>query len=927
MSDEIWKHKTSCTNLHGAKNALKTGGLLLGLLLTGTSQAQDVTFSTVDPGQTKAITEWGIEVVQGGKAENTARLYRGILGEDSIDVLWSFFEPGIALNGSGNLVQAHEDIADGFIDGNWSTTLFPNAAWGFGPNIGGTDPYFFDGSSLDTNKWYNLVKKHVEYYQSRGQTVAYMMPFNEPYYWAGQGPAGEVPAALNSIAQLLADDATLDGIGIMGPSTLESAAALGTYDVAKGPLTHGSTHHLQWYNSASWIADFYTYVLSQGDVAYNPELHALGEAIFSAEYGCTGGAWWADPDRLLPRALFMESCQGSRLGYAENRGGDWAATLTQSAAAVYLSPGGELYGFAGGFERQTLDGSMNNYRFVCTDRDVYFNGIGPIREYVLPVRNAQDALVKIEYGTNIMPALDGHRWKIKNRLTGQVLEVAGGLSTDGADIQEATDANALRQKWDILLFKDGYYVIYNANSGKPMDNYGWSIGEGGNVAQWSDTGGLNQRWFIEPAGGGYYYIRNGHGTLYVDGNLGGASVKQYSLDGGQQQQWQFILADPAVSGTPTAHYEFESNANDSIGSNHGTASGSPAYTGGEIGQAIDLDGANDYVTLPSGIADVDDITVAAWVNWDGGGAQQRIFDFGDDTTNYFFLTPSDFNGQMHCSITTGSYQYEDALVTDGLPVGQWVHVAVTLRGNTGILYVDGLPKVAGYMSLNPSDFNPANNYIGKSQWPDPLFNGQIDDFRIYDYALTDSEIAAIALVTPPDTTPPAAPTALAATAADGTIALDWADNSDPDFESYTVYRSITSGSNYVAVDSGLTSSTNADDTVINGTTYYYVVSATDSNANESAYSSEVSVVPSPATFTPEESVIASHAVVGGTNLSVTVSNTVLGHWYAILTTETLMPPLWTTNAIEDGTGSNLIFGIPIDPASTNRFFKLMIGRQ
>ena len=36
--------------------------------------------------------------------------------------------------------------------------------------------------------------------------------------------------------------------------------------------------HLQWYNSASWIADFYTYVLAQGDVAYNPELHALGEA-------------------------------------------------------------------------------------------------------------------------------------------------------------------------------------------------------------------------------------------------------------------------------------------------------------------------------------------------------------------------------------------------------------------------------------------------------------------------------------------------------------------------------------------------------------------------------------------------------------------------------------------------------------------------
>ena len=55
--------------------------------------------------------------------------------------------------------------------------------------------------------------------------------------------------------------------------------------------------------------------------------------------------------------------------------------------------------------------------------------------------------------------------------------------------------------------------------------------------------------------------------------------------------------------------------------------------------------------------------------------------------------------------------------------------------------------ITGTISLNPTDIlssSPQNNYIGKSQWPDPLFNGQIDDFRVYDYALTSVEVAGLA---------------------------------------------------------------------------------------------------------------------------------------------------------------------------------------
>ena len=200
-----------------------------------------------------------------------------------------------------------------------------------------------------------------------------------------------------------------------------------------------------------------------------------------------------------------------------------------------------------------------------------------------------------------------------------------------------------------------------------------------------------------------------------------------------------------VYGPADAHYEFENTADDSVGSNHGTTTGSPAYTTGIAGDAIDLDGSDDYLTLPSGVVNTEDLTIAAWVNWDGGDIYQRIFDFGNNTTQYMFLTPASAGSTLRFVITgSGNRSREQKIETTELIVGQWVHVAITLSGNTGKLYVNGvLEDINTAMTINPSDFNPTVNYIGKSQWPDPLFNGRIDDFRIYHYALSDTEIAAL----------------------------------------------------------------------------------------------------------------------------------------------------------------------------------------
>lgn len=193
------------------------------------------------------------------------------------------------------------------------------------------------------------------------------------------------------------------------------------------------------------------------------------------------------------------------------------------------------------------------------------------------------------------------------------------------------------------------------------------------------------------------------------------------------------------------HYELDGNASDSAGVYPATANGSPGYVAGLSDQAVDLDGTDDYVQAPSGfISSLTDATFATRFRWDGGSAWQRLFDFGNNTTQYLFLTPNSASGTLRFGITMSgntSPQYLDAPVP---AVGEWTHVAVVLSGDTGTLYVNGAAVSSGSITLDPASVAPALNYFGKSQWPDPYFNGAIDDFRIFNRALNATEVKSLA---------------------------------------------------------------------------------------------------------------------------------------------------------------------------------------
>ena len=79
-------------------------------------------------------------------------------------------------------------------------------------------------------------------------------------------------------------------------------------------------------------------------------------------------------------------------------------------------------------------------------------------------------------------------------------------------------------------------------------------------------------------------------------------------------------------------------------------------------------------------------------------------------------------------------------------------MAVTRSGTTNTLYINGVAVASNTVALSPADLgNTTNNWIGRSQYADPLLAGFIDEFQIYDRSLDAAEVQS--LTTSPGGTP------------------------------------------------------------------------------------------------------------------------------------------------------------------------------
>jgi hypothetical protein len=204
-----------------------------------------------------------------------------------------------------------------------------------------------------------------------------------------------------------------------------------------------------------------------------------------------------------------------------------------------------------------------------------------------------------------------------------------------------------------------------------------------------------------------------------------------------------------------------------------------------------------------------------------------------------FLTPANSStGNVRFSITnSGSSNEQQINSSVAIAAGTWTHIAVTLSGSLGTLYVNGTAAgTNSAMMLNPSMLgNTTNNYIGKSQFSgDPYLNGLVDEFHIYSQALTASQVSSLI-------SGPAGPTGLTATPGNDQVTLAW--NMASGATSYNVERATVSGGPYTMVSWYNTAANFTDTGLTNGAPYYYVVVSANSPA-VGGTSSEVTATPS-----------------------------------------------------------------------------------
>jgi hypothetical protein len=803
------------------------------LSLAKPARAQDhtVLFGTSEPGVSKAVTNWGMGIVGGADVIQSGLIH---MGADQIDVIilpFTLMDP--LTNGdisAASKAQIDSSLAIAGLAGNKSLAISSGTG-------DGVNPWYITGPNrVDATRWVQCMiatKRHMN------RSVAWAQPFNEPDF----GPWNQGnPEDLYNIIALLQNDPTYASTKLAGPATLNTNYGVDWYNAIKSRGPMGTTHAIA--GSFDNYVNFFNALKANGGMSFCPELHNLVEAIVGAEYGMGGGTWWLRAD--LARGDFVKACQGKQLAYVEDRA-RW------TAAAVYRGTDGAVKAFLGSSER---DGQTTSYRFFSKDRDVFYDGDGPRRDFLVSIPLNQEKRVQITWGADAPSAIHG-RYVMVNRNSAKVMEVAGASTTNGANIQQNTYTGGTHQQWNIVPFSatfgdQSYHAITAVHSGKAADVYQFSYDDGGDVRQWDNLQGLNQLWFFEYAGDGWFYIRSRWSGKYLEvsnsSTASGAKVLQRTGSKALNQQWRLIPVSATVefdppaaptgitasaravsvqlnwdanveadlasytvlratssggpyeiaargltnnaftdkaanqprtffyvvravdrslnssvdseqaSATPTgnptlvARYAFDRDFDDSSGNaNHATTTGSPAFVAGKYGSAMDLDGASRYAMSPAGfLASVSSFTMAVWVNWDGGGAWQRIFDFGNGTSQYMFLTPSSGSGTLRFAMTLNGAGAEQILETSALPQGQWQHVAITRVGNTCRLYRNGLPVVSGSMTISPASFNPALNYLGESQYEaDPLFNGRLDELFIYNYALSDAEIARLAANQPP----------------------------------------------------------------------------------------------------------------------------------------------------------------------------------
>lgn len=533
--------QTGVTPFSGASNAVATP-----------VPHTTVPFRIADAGEKLPDIRWGLDLAW----ISESNLRRGVqfAGQDMIDIVRLSF-------------QTTHSVADGALSDDQKSVLnrrigyvkkwAPNAAINLNSDQeAGVDSWY--NSSRGT-RWAQLIKLTKQHVETAGLKVESVSPFNEPDYTAWkQGSKADFLAICKNIKA----DPAMAGVLTCGGNTLNDDQAADWYNYCKSALDIGNTHQLA--GSFDKFAAFYQQVAVDGKIGMADELHNTMEAMIASNYGLGQAIWWGTCEHT--RSQWMKASRGTRLGYAENRS-RWTAASVYRHPSTAVHPAGYVQGFGGSSERQA---NPTDFRFVALDHDVWYDGVGPTREYFMQMpggtgyqqgQTNAEGLVNIQDGEDIMPAIQNGTYRLVNRFSGCYLAPAGGTLSNGAALTQVKTAyNTVR--WNLRRVpRDrggdfSYVTLRNAaDTTYVPDLLDWTLDNQGAVVAYRGGLGDNELWYLEYAEDGYFYIKSKHSGFCLDIQQGSdtqmkatnRAVVQAPCTGAESQQWRLIPGDASFN--------------------------------------------------------------------------------------------------------------------------------------------------------------------------------------------------------------------------------------------------------------------------------------------------------------------------------------------------------------------------------------------
>ncbi|HSC66183.1 MAG TPA: LamG domain-containing protein, partial [Cellvibrio sp.] len=200
-----------------------------------------------------------------------------------------------------------------------------------------------------------------------------------------------------------------------------------------------------------------------------------------------------------------------------------------------------------------------------------------------------------------------------------------------------------------------------------------------------------------------------------------------------------------------AHYAFDNNLADSTGVlAAGVVSGERidwlggnlSYATGVAGSAAVFNGATG-VRLPNGIISKNTYSVSLWLNPDQLTAFSTTFFGARDGNAWLSLLPMGHGFVNGATMLWSGTTWYDAGLGMNIPVGQWSHLAFSVNNGTVNVYVNGIKQFSGANFPDLFTTNSGVFSLGVNWWDLP-YKGLIDELRIYETALTDSQVQNLA---------------------------------------------------------------------------------------------------------------------------------------------------------------------------------------